>query len=70
MRARAAERAGAGRAVAEEEVADRTAGELSVEREAAARRHLGQLLELAELRLNAEPDVVAALHPARRRSRR
>ena len=58
-RARAAERAGARRAVAEQEVADRIAGELAVEREAAARRHFGEVLEVAELRLQAEADVVA-----------
>ena len=65
-RARAAERAGARRAVAEQEVGDRVAGVLTVEREAAARRHLGEMIELAELRLNAEARIVMAFHPARR----
>ena len=65
-RSRAAERSGACGAVAEQEIGDGVSGELAVESEAAARRHLGEVLELAELRLQAEPDVVAALHLARR----
>src|SRR5262249_29157937 len=65
QRSRAAERAGARRAVAKQEIGNRIARELPVEREAAARRDFGQLLVAAVLGLNAEPDVVRALDPAR-----
>ena len=63
---RAAERAGAGRTVPEQEIGDVVPGELTVEREPATRRHFGELLVPPILRLQSEPDVVAAPHPARR----
>src|SRR5439155_20006679 len=65
-RPRAAEGAGARRAVPEQEIGDRVPRELSVEGEGARRRHLGELLVAAILRLQAEWDVVASLYPARR----
>src|SRR5207302_877778 len=63
---RTAERARACRAVAEEEIGDRVAGELAVEREAAAWRHFSEMFEVAILRLDAEAEVVVSLHPAGR----
>ncbi len=56
---RTAERAGAGRAVAEQEIGHGVARELPVEGEGATRRHLGQVLERAPLRLDPESQVVA-----------
>jgi hypothetical protein len=45
-------------------IGDGVAAENTVEREIAARGIVGQVLELAELRLHAEPERVAAKRPA------